>query len=81
MTAAPAREVKAANVAAYKTILRNILEERPSGTRQRRSAARARGAARRRIVAARAREGSEALCPAKTISASFAPARLVNAIR
>jgi len=35
MTAAPGREVKAANVAAYKTILRNILEERPSGTRQR----------------------------------------------
>ena len=35
MTAAPGRDVKAANVAAYKTILRNILEERPSGTRQR----------------------------------------------
>ena len=35
MTAAPGRDVKAANVATYKTILRNILEERPSGTRQR----------------------------------------------
>jgi hypothetical protein len=35
MSDAPGRDVKAANVAAYKTILRNILEERPSGTRQR----------------------------------------------
>jgi hypothetical protein len=35
VSAAPGRDVKAANVAAYKTILRNILEERPSGTRQR----------------------------------------------
>ena len=35
MNAAPSREVKAANVAAYKTILRNVLEERPSGMRQR----------------------------------------------
>ena len=35
MTAAPGRDAKAANVATYKTVLRNILEERPSGTRQR----------------------------------------------
>lgn len=35
MSAAPGRDVKAANVAAYKSVLRNILEERPSGTRQR----------------------------------------------
>jgi hypothetical protein len=29
------RNLKAANVAAYKTVLRKILDERPSGTRQR----------------------------------------------
>ena len=31
----PSRDTKAANVEAYKTILRNILDQRPSGTRQR----------------------------------------------
>jgi len=35
MNGAPAREAKAAHVEAYKTILRNVLEQRPSGTRQR----------------------------------------------
>lgn len=35
MNGAPAREAKAANVEAYKTILRNVLEQRPSGMRQR----------------------------------------------
>jgi hypothetical protein len=35
MNDAPVREVKAAYVAAYKTILRNVLDQRPSGTRQR----------------------------------------------
>jgi hypothetical protein len=35
MTDAPAREAKAAHVEAYKTILRNVLDQRPSGTRQR----------------------------------------------
>jgi hypothetical protein len=35
VSAAQGRDVRAANVAAYKTILRDILEERPSGTRQR----------------------------------------------
>jgi hypothetical protein len=31
----PSRDAKSANVEAYKTILRNILDQRPSGTRQR----------------------------------------------
>jgi len=31
----PSRDAKAANIEAYKTILRNILDRRPSGTRQR----------------------------------------------
>jgi hypothetical protein len=35
MTDAPARDAKAAKVEAYKTILRNVLNQRPSGTRQR----------------------------------------------
>jgi hypothetical protein len=35
MNDAPARETRAANVEAYKTILRNVLNQRPSGTRQR----------------------------------------------
>ncbi len=35
MSDAPAREAKAAHVEAYKTILRNVLDQRPSGTRQR----------------------------------------------
>jgi hypothetical protein len=35
MNDAPARDAKAANVEAYKTILRNVLNQRPSGTRQR----------------------------------------------
>jgi hypothetical protein len=39
MTDAPARDAKAAHVEAYKTILRNVLNQRPSGTRQRLAAA------------------------------------------
>ena len=35
MIDAPARDAKAAHVEAYKTILRNVLNQRPSGTRQR----------------------------------------------
>jgi hypothetical protein len=35
MTDAPARDAKAAHVEAYKTILRNVLNQRPSGMRQR----------------------------------------------
>jgi hypothetical protein len=35
MNDAPASDAKAANVEAYKTILRNVLNQRPSGTRQR----------------------------------------------
>ncbi|SDR56289.1 hypothetical protein SAMN05444161_6161 [Rhizobiales bacterium GAS191] len=35
MNDAPGRDAKAAHVGAYKTILRNILDQRPSGTRQR----------------------------------------------
>jgi len=35
MNDAPGRDAKAAHVEAYKTILRNILDRRPSGTRQR----------------------------------------------
>jgi hypothetical protein len=35
MNDTPARDGKAANVEAYKTILRNVLDQRPSGTRQR----------------------------------------------
>ena len=35
MIEAPARAARAACVVAYKTILRNVLEQRPSGTRQR----------------------------------------------
>jgi hypothetical protein len=35
MNDAPAREAKAAHVEAYKTILRNVLDQRPSGTRRR----------------------------------------------
>lgn len=35
MTDAPARDAKAAYVEAYKTILRNVLNQRPSGMRQR----------------------------------------------
>ena len=35
MNDGPARDEKAANVEAYKTILRNVLDQRPSGTRQR----------------------------------------------
>lgn len=35
MTDAPTRDAKAAKVEAYKTILRNVLNQRPSGTRQR----------------------------------------------
>jgi hypothetical protein len=35
MNDVPGREAKAAYVAAYKTMLRNILDQRPSGTRQR----------------------------------------------
>jgi hypothetical protein len=30
-----ARDLKASHVAAYKTVLRNVLDQRPSGTRQR----------------------------------------------
>jgi hypothetical protein len=39
MTDAPTRDAKAAHVEAYKTILRNVLNQRPSGTRQRLAAA------------------------------------------
>jgi hypothetical protein len=39
MNGAPAREAKAAHVEAYKTILRNVIDQRPSGTRQRLAAA------------------------------------------
>ena len=39
MNEARGRDVKAACIAAYKTILRNILDQRPSGTRQRLAAA------------------------------------------
>ena len=35
MNEAPSRETKATEVEAYKTILRNVLDRRPSGTRQR----------------------------------------------
>ena len=35
MTDAPTRDAKAANVEAYKTILRDVVDQRPSGTRQR----------------------------------------------
>ena len=35
MNAAPARSDKAAHVEAYKAIFRNVLDRRPSGTRQR----------------------------------------------
>ena len=35
MRDAPGREARAAYIAAYKTILRNVLDQRPSGTRQR----------------------------------------------
>jgi hypothetical protein len=35
VTDAPTRDAKAAKVEAYKTILRNVLNQRPSGTRQR----------------------------------------------
>lgn len=35
MNDAPGRDAKATYVEAYKTILRNILDQRPSGTRQR----------------------------------------------
>ena len=35
MTDAPTRDAKAANIEAYKTILRDVLDQRPSGTRQR----------------------------------------------
>jgi hypothetical protein len=35
MTAAPTRDEKSAYVEAYKTILRKVLDQRPSGTRQR----------------------------------------------
>jgi hypothetical protein len=35
MNDAPVRDAKAAKVEAYKTILRNVLNQRPSGTRQR----------------------------------------------
>lgn len=35
MNEARGRDVKAASVAAYKTVLHNILDQRPSGTRQR----------------------------------------------
>jgi hypothetical protein len=35
MNEVPFREAKSAHVEAYKTILRNILDRRPSGTRQR----------------------------------------------
>jgi hypothetical protein len=35
MTDAAARDAKAAHVEAYKTVLRNVLNRRPSGTRQR----------------------------------------------
>jgi hypothetical protein len=35
MRDAPPRDAKAAHIEAYKTILRNVLDERPSGTRQR----------------------------------------------
>jgi hypothetical protein len=35
MNEAPGRETKATEVEAYKTILRNVLDRRPSGTRQR----------------------------------------------
>ncbi|MGO8798660.1 MAG: hypothetical protein ACLQE9_06195 [Roseiarcus sp.] len=35
MNDAPARDAKAAHVEAYKTILRNVIDRRPSGTRQR----------------------------------------------
>jgi len=35
MSDAPARDAKTVYVEAYKTILRNVLEQRPSGTRQR----------------------------------------------
>ena len=35
MTDAPTREAKAANVEAYKTILRDVVDQRPSGARQR----------------------------------------------
>jgi hypothetical protein len=35
MNGAPAREAKAAHIEAYKTILRTIVDQRPSGTRQR----------------------------------------------
>ena len=35
MNDAPDRDAKATDVEAYKTILRNILDQRPSGTRQR----------------------------------------------
>jgi hypothetical protein len=35
MRDAPPRDAKAAHIEAYKTILRKVLDERPSGTRQR----------------------------------------------
>lgn len=35
MTSEPVRDDKIANVEAYKSILRNVLDRRPSGTRQR----------------------------------------------
>jgi hypothetical protein len=35
MTDAPTRDAKAANIETYKTILRDVLDQRPSGTRQR----------------------------------------------
>lgn len=39
MNDAPARDAKAAHVEAYKTILRNVINRRPSGTRLRLAAA------------------------------------------
>ena len=35
MSDAPGRDARAAYIAAYKTILRDVLDQRPSGTRQR----------------------------------------------
>jgi hypothetical protein len=35
MDDAPARDAKAAHIEAYKTVLRHVLDQRPSGTRQR----------------------------------------------